>query len=441
MPTSFLPYEPEQNFLLPPSLTEWLPENHLVYFVSEIIDRLDLQIFYTRYEGDGRRNQPYDPAMLVKVLVYGYATGVFSSRKMARKLYEDIAFRIVGAGNFPSHRTICDFRLRHLPELKELFVQVAVLARELGMVKLGTIALDGTKIKANASKHKAMSYGRMKEQEQKLKQEIEALLERARIIDAQEDTHLGVDQAAEEHLPMELRRREQRLAKIEAAKTRLEARQAETDRERGRHPDDEQRRGGGAGRPFKRPFGLPEDKAQDNFTDPQSRIMKMSGSFEQCYNAQAAVDGHSQLILACGLTNNAADNDELLPMIEAVKHDLGELPKRVLADSGYRSEQAFAALEENRVEALVALGREGKCQTAIDPAGYPASARMAERLATPEGQAHYRRRKVIPEPVFGWIKHVIGFRQFSLRGLTKVTGEWSLVCLATNVRHMWALQI
>ena len=437
MPTSFLPYEPKQDFLLPPSLAEWLPENHLVYFVSEIIDRLDLQIFYARYEGDGRRNQPYDPAMLVKVLVYGYATGVFSSRKMARKLFEDIAFRLLGAGNFPSHRTICDFRFRHLPELKELFVQVAVLARELGMVKLGTIALDGTKIKANASKHKAMSYGRMKEQEQKLKQEIEALLERARIIDAEEDARLGMEQA-DEQLPMELRRREQRLAKIEAAKARLEARQADADRERGRHPDDQQR--GGAGRPFKHPFGVPDDKAQDNFTDPQSRIMKMGGSFEQCYNAQAAVDGHSQLILACGLTNNAADNDELLPMIEAVKSNLGELPKRV-ADSGYRSEQAFAAVEEKRVEALVALGREGKDQTAIDPKDYPATARMAERLATPEGQAHYRRRKVIPEPVFGWIKHVIGFRQFSLRGLTKVTGEWSLVCLATNVRHMWALQI
>jgi len=440
MPTSFLPYEPKQDFLLPPSLAEWLPENHLVYFVSEIIDRLDLQIFYGRYEGDGRRNQPYDPAMLVKVLVYGYATGVFSSRKMARKLFEDIAFRLLGAGNFPTHRTICDFRLRHLPELKELFVQVAVLARELGMVKLGTIALDGTKIKANASKHKAMSYGRMKEQEQKLKQEIEALLERARIIDAEEDARLGIEQA-DEQLPMELRRREERLAKIEAAKARLEARQADADRERGRHPDDQQRRGSGAGRPFKHPFGVPDDKAQDNFTDPQSRIMKMGGSFEQCFNAQAAVDGHSQLILACGLTNNAADNDEFLPMIEAVKSNLGELPKRVLADSGYRSEQAFAAVEEKRVEALVALGREGKDQTAIDPKDYPATARMAERLATPEGQAHYRRRKVIPEPVFGWIKHVIGFRQFSLRGLTKVTGEWSLVCLATNVRHMWALQI
>ena len=222
MPTCFLPYEPNQDFLLPPSLSEWLPENHLVYFVSEMIDRLDLGIFYARYDGDGRRNQPFDPALLVKVLVYGYATGVFSSRKIARKLYEDVAFRMLGAGNFPSHRTICDFRLRHLSELKELFVQVARLARELGLVKLGTIALDGTKIMANASKHKAMSYGGMKEQEQKLKQEIEALLERACTTDAQEDARLGMDQT-EEELPLELQRRQERLAKIEAAKGRLEA--------------------------------------------------------------------------------------------------------------------------------------------------------------------------------------------------------------------------
>jgi transposase len=439
MPTCFLPYEPDQDFLLPPSPSEWLPENHLAYFVSELIDRLDLQMFYVRYEGDGRRNQPFDPAMLVKVLVYGYATGVFSSRKIARKLYEDVAFRILGAGNFPSHRTICDFRVRHLPELKELFVQVAQLARELGLVKLGTMALDGTKVKANASKHKAMSYGRMKEQEQKLKQEIEALLERARTIDAQEDARLGVDQADDE-LPVELRRREERLAKIEAAKGRLEARQAEADRERGRHPDDEQRRGDGAGRPFKHPFGVPEDKAQDNFTDPQSRIMKMGGSFEQCYNAQAVVDGESQLIVANGLTNNAADNGELLPMVEAVRDNLGELPQQVVADSGYRSEQAFGGLEEKGVEGLVALGREGKDRTAIDPKHYPASARMAERLASAEGQAHYRRRKAIVEPVFGWIKHIMGFRQFSLRGLAKVKGEWNLVCLALNVRRLWALQ-
>jgi len=439
MPTSFLPYEPSQDFLLPPSLSEWLPENHLVYFVSEIIDRLDLGVFYARYDGDGRRNQPFDPALLVKVLVYGYATGVFSSRKIAKKLYEDVAFRMLGAGNFPSHRTICDFRLRHLPELKELFVQVARLARELGLVKLGTIALDGTKIKANASKHKAMSYGRMKEQEQKLKQQIEALLERARTIDVQEDARFGVDQA-EQDLPMELQRRQERLAKIEAAKARIEARQRKADQERGRHPNDKQRPGDGAGRPFKHPFGQPDDKAQDNFTDPQSRIMKMGGSFEQCYNAQAVVDGDSQLIIANGLTNNAADNGELLPMMEAVKYNFGQLPKRVLSDSGYRSEQAFAGLEGQGVEGLVALGGEGKDRRAIDPKRYPATVRMAERLASAEGQAQYRRRKVIVEPVFGWVKHVMGFRQFSLRGLTKVTGEWNLVCLALNVRRMWALQ-
>ena len=439
MPTSFLPYEPNQNFLLPPSPSEWLPENHLVYFVSEMIDRLDLQIFYARYEGDGRRNQPYDPALLVKVMIYGYATGVFSSRKMARKLYEDVAFRMLGAGNFPSHRTICDFRLRHLPELKGLFVQVARLARELGLVRLGTIALDGTKVKANASKHKAMSYGRMKEQEQKLKQEIEALLERARTIDAQEDARFGADQA-DEDLPLELRIRQERLAKIEAAKARLEARQRQADQERGRHPDDQQRGGDGAGRPFKHPFGVPDDKAQDNFTDPQSRIMKMGGSFEQCYNAQAVVDGDSQLIIANGLTNNAADNGELLPMMQAVEKNFGQLPQRVLVDSGYRSEQGLDSLEQMGVEALVALGREGKDQTTIDCKRYPASARMAERLASAEGRAQYRRRKVIVEPVFGWIKHVTGFRQFSLRGLTKVMGEWSLVCLALNVRRMWTLQ-
>ena len=335
MPTSFLPYEPNQTFLLPPSPSEWLPENHLVYFVGDIIDRLDLQKFYARYEGDGRRNQPYDPAMLVKVLVYGYATGVFSSRKLAIKLYEDVGFRVLGAGNFPSHRTICEFRVKHLVELKELFVAVARLAQELGLVKLGTVALDGTKVKAHASKHKAMSYGRMKEQEQKLKQEIEALLERARVTDAQEDGQGAGEDQGEEQLPEELQRRQERLAKIEAAKARLEERQAQADRERGRHPDDEQRRGHGAGRPFKRPFGVPEDKAQDNFTDPQSRIMKMGTAFEQCYNSQVVVDADSQLIVASGLGNNAADNEHLVLMVEMVKENLGELPKEYWAMPGF----------------------------------------------------------------------------------------------------------
>jgi transposase len=439
MPTSFLPYEPNQDFLLPPSVSEWLPENHLAYFISETIDRLDLRNFYARYEGDGRRNQPYHPAMLAKVLVYGYATGVFSSRKIARRLYEDIAFRFLGAGNFPAHRTICDFRVNHWPEFIDLFVQVMKLASELGLVKLGTIALDGTKVHANANKHKAMSYGRMKQQERELKQQVEALLKRARSVDAEEDARLGGNQAGED-LPAELKRRQDRLTKIEAAKKRIEERQAEADRERGRHPDDQQRPGNGAGRPFKHPFGVPEDKAQDNFTDPESRIMKRDGSYEQSYNAQAAVDAESQLIVATGLTNNAADNGQLLPMLEALQNNVGKLPKRVLADSGYRSEEGFAALEEKGVEGLIALGREGQKEGPIDAKDYPASARMTERLASPQGKAQYRRRKAIVEPVFGWIKHVVGFRQFSVRGLNKVVGEWNLVCLAINLRRMWALQ-
>lgn len=235
MPTSFLPYNPTQDVLLPPSPSEWLPEEHLAYFVAEVIDKLDLQIFYARYEGDGRRNRPCDPAMRVKVLVYAYATGVFSSRKIARRLYEDVAFRVLGADNFPSHRTICDFRVRHLSEFIELCLQVLGVAQALGLLKLGLIGLDGTKIKTNASKHKAMSYGRMKAEEQRLKQEIEALLERARADDAQEDARLGVDQS-DQDLPEELRRREARLAKIEAAKVRLEQRQAQADRERGAIP-------------------------------------------------------------------------------------------------------------------------------------------------------------------------------------------------------------
>ncbi len=281
----------------------------------------------------------------------------------------------------------------------------------------------------------------MKEQEHKLKEKIKRCWsERNRPMSR--GAQYGADQK-EEQLPQELKRRHDRLAKIQAAKQRLEERQAQADREQGRHPDDQQRCGDGARRPFKREFGVPQDKAQDNFTDPQSRIMKMGGSFEQCYNAQAVVDGDSQLIVAIGLANNAADNEQLVPMVDAVKEDLGLLPKRVLGDAGFRSEDGFAKLATQKyegMEVLVALGREGKDQAAIDPKLYPATVRMAERLASKEGQAHYRRRKAIVEPVFGWIKHAMRFRQFSLRGIDKVAGEWGLVCLALNLRRMWALQ-
>lgn len=234
MPTTYRPYRPDQSFLLPPSPKDWLSEDHLVYFLSETVDRLDLSGFDRRYQGDGRRNRPFDPRLMVKVLLYGYATGVFSSRKLAKKLQEDVAFRVLGAGNFPAHRTICEFRQRHLEEFQELFVELVRVARETGMIRLGTVAVDGAKVKANASKRKAMSYKRMKKEDERLRQEIEQLTEEANRVDAEEDRIYGEDRRGDE-LPEELRRREDRLAKIDAAMKRLKDRQAEEDRQRGRH--------------------------------------------------------------------------------------------------------------------------------------------------------------------------------------------------------------
>lgn len=315
MPTTYRPYDPDQLLLLPASLKEWLPEQHLAYFVSDAVDALDLKAFHARYEGDGRRRQPFDPSMMVKVLVYAYASGVFSSRKIAGRLEEDVAFRVLGAGNFPAHRTIREFRQLHLAEFSALFVQIVQLAREAGLVKLGRIGIDGTKIKANASKHKAMSHGRMLEQERRLKAEIADLVKQAEAQDVAEDAQYGADRRGDE-LPDELACREQRLKVIQAAKARLEARQREQDQKDGRRMDDDGQTRGPSGRRCKRAFGVPDDRAQDNFTDPQSRIMKTADGFQQGYNAQAAVDEDSHLIVATGLTDCTADTQQLLPMIE-----------------------------------------------------------------------------------------------------------------------------
>jgi transposase len=433
--TSYLPYMPGQQLLLPEALQDWLPEGHLAYYVSDTIDSLDLSGFHARYEKGGPRNQPYHPAMMVKVLVYGYATGVFSSRKLARKLHEDVAFRVLAAGNFPAHRTICDFRALHLKELSALFVQVVKLARECGLVKLGTIAVDGTKLKANASRHKAMSYERMQKAEGELKAQIDALLKRAIATDESEKNEAELD------VPAEIARREQRLAVIEAAKARLEQRQREADAARGRTPDDKREPRDGDGNPkrgprYKRDFGVPEPKAQESFTDPDSRIMKCAGGrFDQCYNAHAAVDDQAHIIVAAELTNNPADNDRLVPLLEAVKTNTEAVPEQVLADAGFRAEEVFEKLNQSSVELIVALGREGK-QIAIDAAKYPRTAEMDAKLKTKEGQSAYRRRKWLSEPPNGWIKNVLGFRQFSMRGLSKVTAEWKLVCAALNLRRM-----
>ncbi|MFK8083051.1 MAG: IS1182 family transposase [Granulosicoccus sp.] len=436
MTISYRKYVAEQDVLLPPSLHEWLPEGHLAYFIGDTVDALDLSAFHARYNKGGPRNQPFHPAMMVKVLLYGYCTGVFSSRKLARKLHEDVAFRVLAADNFPAHRTLSDFRAIQLEELRDLFVQVVKLASECGLVKLGTVAVDGTKVKANASRHKAMSYERMCKAEVELKEQITSLLEKAKATDAAEAHEPDLD------IPDEIKRREQRLATIRAAKARLEARQREADRAKGRSEDDDQqpRNPDGStkrGPKYKREFGTPEDKAQENFTDPDSRIMKHgNGAFEQSYNGQTAVDAENQIIVAAELTQNAADSSELPVMLNAVENNLQQLPEQSLADAGYRSEAVLQELSEVDTDVIMALGREGRNNADINAEKYPHTTQMAEKLHTQAAQELYRKRKHIVEPPNGWIKSVLGFRQFRMRGYNKASSEWKLVCTALNLRRM-----
>src|SRR5579863_331165 len=383
MPTSYRPYLPDQGLLLPTSLSEWLPEDHLAYFINDAVEAMDLDAFHVRYEGDGRRRQPFDPRMMVKVLIYGYASGVFSSRKIARKLTEDVAFRVLSANNFPAHRTIREFRQLHLAEFSALFVQVVKLAREAGLVKLGRLGIDGTKIKANASKRKAMSYGRMKDEEARLEREIAGLLRQAEALDRSEDAEHGTD-GDDGGLPQELKRRADRLRVIQAAKERLEERQRQEDKADARTIDEQGQTRGMTGRRCLRAYGVPPQSAQENFTDPDSRIMN--------------------------------------------------------TDTGYRGEANLRELERRGLAACVALGREDKRQRAVNAKNNPATARMARWLQTPEGRAHYRRRKTIPEPAFGWIKQVLGFRSFSLRGITAVSAEWRMMCTAMNLKRMHRLE-
>jgi transposase len=437
MPTTFRPCAPDQSLLFPPCPRDWLPEGHLAFFIADTVAALNLQAFYAAYEGDGRRNQPFDPQMMVTVLLYAYATGTFSSRRIARKLEEDVAYRVLAAGNFPAHRTIAEFRQQYLTAFEALFVQVVRIAREAGVVTLGALAVDGSKVKANASKHKAMSYGRMREEETRLREQIAALTAQAQATDAAEDAAHGPDVRGDE-LPAELQRREKRLATIAAAKARLDARQADEDRQKGRSPEDGRKSRGT--RPFARDFGVPPDDAQENFTDPESRIMKTSQGFDQCYNGQIAVDEASQMIVATGLTNCAADNGELLPLIDQTHTTLGEPPTEVLADAGYRAEATFQTLETRAITGYISLGREGKPDTTPNPA-HAATQRMATRLASEVGRARYRRRKAIVEPVFGWIKAVLGFRRFSLRGAAKARGEWNVVCLALNLKRFHQIRM
>ena len=428
MAKTYRPYLPEQDLLLPPSLREWLPEDHLAYFVSDLIDQLDLSAITTVYEDEERGYPPYHPVMLTKVLVYAYCVGVFSSRRIQRRLAEDVGFRVLAAGNEPDFRTIADFRKKHLATLKGFFEQVLRLARELGAPRVGRVALDGSKVKANASKHKAMSYGRMREKQQQLREEVQQLLAQAEAADAAEDAEYGADRRGDE-LPAELQRRESRLKRIREAKRVLEARAKDE--------------AAAAGQPAE--SAKPDAKTQYNFTDPESRIMKGPDGFVQAYNVQVAVDEVLQLIVGQAVTQETNDKRQLMPMITVIEQQSGDTPTQLLADAGYCSDVNLAAIADTTIDAYISTRKQkhgerpGPCPRGPLPNTATVIDRMSRKLHAKTGAAVYAARKGIVEPVIGQIKQARGFRQFLLRGFEKVQGEWSLVCTTHNILKLYRL--
>ena len=435
MAKGYRPYLPDQDLLLPPSLRDWLPEDHLVYFVSDVVDQMDLSKIHARYGEEQRGQPPYDPSLMTKLLVYGYCTGVFSSRRIQKRLREDIPFKVLAAGNEPDFRTISDFRKNHLEALEGLFEQVLEMALESGAIKLGRVSLDGTKMKANASKHKAMSYGRMKEKQQQLKEEVQQLLAQAEAADAEEDERHGRDRRGDE-LPVELRRRESRLAKIRQAKKVLEQRAREGAAAEGKGTEEVKQ-------------AKPADKDQYNFTDPESRIMMGADGIVQGFNVQAAVEPTMQLIVGQRVTQAANDKEQLQPMVETIAEQAGQRPAAILADNGYCSEKNLEYLESDpraqKIEGYIATGKQkhGEHRKPCRPGPLPKGAtpvdRMKRKLQTKVGKAVYAARKSVVEPVFGQIKQARGFRQFLLRGLKKTAAEWALVCMTHNILRIYAV--
>ena len=436
MAKGYRSYQPDQDLLLPPSLRDWLPEDHLVYFVSDVVDQLDLTEIHAVYEKEQRGQPPYDPRLMTKLLVYGYCVGVFSSRKIQKRLQEDVAFRVLAAGHQPDFRTISDFRKIHLETLQGLFEQVLAMALEAGAMRLGRVSLDGTKIKANASKHKAMSYGRMKEKQQQLKAEVQQLLAQAEAADAEEEEG---DRAAwqSEALPEELRRRESRLARIKQAKKVLEQRARDEAAAKGQSAEEVKK-------------AKPADKDQYNFTDPESRIMMGAEGIVQAYNAQAAVEPGMQLIVGQRVSEASNDKQQLVPMVEAIEQQSGQRPEAILADNGYCSDNNLEYLEspdhpERKIEGYIATGKQkhGEHRMPAPRGPLPKEAtrvdRMKRKLQTKVGKAVYAARKCVVEPVFGQIKQARGFRQFLLRGLKKVQGEWALLCMTHNILKIYAV--
>jgi transposase len=462
MGKSFRTDELDQTLLLPPSLHDWLPEKHLARFLVDVVNALNLGAIYESYdEKDGRGQAAYAPAMMVRVLLYGYCKGIYSSRKMQAATYEDVAFRYLAADEHPDHSTLAEFRKRHLEALAGLFTQALQLCQKAGLVKLGQVAIDGTKIQGNASKHKAMSYGRMGETEEKLKAEVEQLLRRAEVVDAAEDQKYGKGNSGEE-LPEELAGRESRIAKIRAAKAELEAeakqqaeeKKAEAEAKIAERREQQERTGkktGGREPQVPDPDkAVPEPKAQRNFTDPDSRIMpdgSHKGSFVQGYNAQLAVDGEAQVIVAAEVSQDTNDKHQLASMLEQVKQNAGAKPQAASADNGYWDPKQVSDPRVQGIDVHVAVGKqkheEGSASAKADgdvvEREETASLleQMKQKLKTVAGRDLYRMRKAIVEPVFGQIKEQRRMRRFLLRGLPNVRAEWKLICLTHNLLKLF----
>jgi transposase len=421
----FRPYDPEQQFLLPPSLDDWLPQEHPARFVNELLDRLDLTAITAPYEKEERGYPPYHPVMMTKIILYGYVAGVYSSRRIAKALETDVAFRWLAAQNRPDHRTVCLFRKTHRLALCGLFQQVLDACVKMKLVKLGTVAIDGSRIKASASKHKAMSAKRMKEKRDELTRQVEEWLNRSDREDDDDDKRFGAGRRGDE-MPEHLASKQKRLEKIEEALRELEREADQEARESGKDPAEAR---------------VP-DKAQKNFTDPESKILKASDGFIQGYNAQIAVDAEHQIIVARDVVPHGNDQLNLAPMVDRIVEGLGQPPAHTIADNGYFSEAGIWLATARGTEPLIAAGRTKHGEQPVPvrgrmPENLTAKQRMKRKLSTKRGHALYALRKTIVEPVFGQMKAARGFRQFLMRGLKAVRAEWDLVCTAHNILKMW----
>lgn len=444
MGKTFRSYDMNQQLLLPPDLRQWLRPDHLALYVSDVVETLDLSgILQVYEEGDGRGRPPYHPALMVKLLVYGYCTGKMSSRKLEQATYDDVAFRVLSCNQQPDHDSIAGFRQRHLQELGRLFVQVLQLCERAGLVKLGHVAIDGPKIKANASKYQTLSYERMKDAEQELAAEVGRLLQEAQRIDDEEDERYGRGQRGDE-LPAELRDRETRLAKIRALKAELEAEAkaaaAQKRVEKAKPVAERSRKWrrkwevSAAGEP------LPLAKSKRNLTDPDSRIMKdgATKTFHQAYNIQVGVDEQAQIIVATKVVQTGADQEQLIPVLREVEKNLGRMPARVSADAGYYSRIAVTHEAVRAVDLHVPPNQRPPVRGAAAlPPDATIQERMWHKLGSKAGREVFGKRKVIVEPVFAHVKHIRGFRQFLLRGLPQVEAEWLLVCMTHNLLKMF----